>query len=124
MDKQIERQIILGKILRYGVWSAMFIVGFGAVLYLIQHGTDSINYSSFQPDLVQMESLTNMISGILSAQGKSIIQFGLIVLIFTPISRLLLAVYSFLLEGDYLYVVIGLIIMFIISGSLFLGMAH
>jgi uncharacterized membrane protein len=51
-------------------------------------------------------------------QGDGVIQFGLLVLIATPIVRVILAVAAFAIERDGLYVVIGLIVLAILTYSL------
>ncbi|RZK48173.1 MAG: DUF1634 domain-containing protein [Pedobacter sp.] len=120
----MKRQVLLGRILRYGVFTAMIVVGFGAVLYLLQEGSSLVNYQDFRENAYPIQSFRQMINGLLFAQGSSYIQMGLCILILTPIIRLLLAIYSFAVEKDYLYVVIGLIVLTIILVSLGLGLTH
>lgn len=115
-DKDI--QFILGTLLRYGVVLSMVVVLIGGLVYLNSHGSSAIDYSHFKSERADLTSIQAIFSGLLSLHGKAIIQFGIVLLIFTPISRVILSVFSFLLEKDYLYVVIGLIVLSIIMFSL------
>ncbi len=124
MRSQNNLSIYISLILRYGVWSSMFIVAVGAILYLFQFGHDWVDYSTYSPNQFRWLSFFEMLRGISNAQGLSIIQFGLFVLISTPILRLLMAIYSFWCEKIYLYVGIGLIVLMVIVGSFFLGFTH
>ena len=50
--------------------------------------------------------------------GKSIIQFGLLLLIATPIARVMFSVVGFAVERDYLYVALTLIVLGVLLYSL------
>ena len=51
--------------------------------------------------------------------GQAIIQFGLLLLIATPVARVAFAAIGFAMERDYLYVVITLIVLVVLLYSLF-----
>ncbi|WP_432708849.1 DUF1634 domain-containing protein, partial [Pedobacter sp.] len=57
-------------------------------------------------------------TGLKSMDSAAIIQFGTLLLIFTPIMRVVFSVFSFLIEKDYLYVLIGLFVLCVILFSL------
>jgi uncharacterized membrane protein len=115
-DKDI--QVILGTLLRLGVILSMSVVFIGGVVYLQSHGKSAVDYSNFKAETGDLTSLSGIFSGLLSFHGKAIIQFGIVLLIFTPISRVILSIFSFLMEKDYMYVIIGLIVLSIIMFSL------
>jgi uncharacterized membrane protein len=115
-DKDI--QLILGTLLRLGVLLSMAVVLIGGILYMYSEGKARVDYTVFVPERADLTSIGAIFSGLLSGSGKAIIQFGIVLLIFTPISRVLLSVFSFLLERDYMYVLIGLIVLCIILFSL------
>jgi uncharacterized membrane protein len=115
-DKDI--QFILGTLLRLGVVLSMIVVLIGGVVYLQSHGNSLVDYRHFTSERADLTSIQAIFSGLLSFNGKAIIQFGIVLLIFTPISRVILSVFSFLLEKDYMYVIIGLIVLSIILFSL------
>lgn len=116
--KDRDMQLIMGNLLRIGVLLSMTVVFIGGVIYLIGFGQQKADYSEFIMDDAGFFSLESIWAGILDLNGKAIIQLGILLLIFTPISRVILAVISFFIERDYLYVLIGLMILSIILFSL------
>lgn len=116
--KDRDMQLIMGNLLRAGVVLSMTVVFIGGVIYLLGFGQLKADYSEFVLDEAGFFSLASIWTGLLDLNGKAIIQLGILLLIFTPISRVILAVISFFLERDYLYVFIGLMILSIILFSL------
>jgi uncharacterized membrane protein len=57
----------------------------------------------------------------LHGDGRAIIQCGLLLLIATPVARVLFSIVAFALEKDRLYVVLTLIVFCILIYSLFGG---
>lgn len=121
-DKDI--QSLIGNLLRVGVYLSMGIVVLGGLIYLFNHGNEKIDYAVFSFDKVSLKTVAVIFSNVLTFKGAAVIQFGLLMLIFTPIARVLMAVVSFFIERDYLYVFIGLIVLAIIMVSLSGGFAH
>ncbi|MGM9474943.1 DUF1634 domain-containing protein [Pedobacter sp. GSP4] len=121
-DKDI--QVILGTLLRAGVIISMSIVLVGGIIFLVHNNGVITDYKVFKPELAKFSSIAAIFKGILTFQGDAIVQFGILMLIFTPIARIIFAIFSFLIERDYLYVLIGFIILAIITISLNGGLAH
>jgi uncharacterized membrane protein len=121
-DKDI--QSLVGNLLRAGVYISMGIVIIGGIIYLFDHSAEKIDYAAFDFNKVSLKTVAAIFSEVLTFKGAAIVQFGLLMLIFTPIARVLIAVVSFFLEKDYLYVLIGLIVLAIIMASLSGGFAH
>ncbi|WP_199120968.1 DUF1634 domain-containing protein [Pedobacter sp. ASV28] len=121
-DKDI--QSIIGNLLRAGVYLSMTIVLLGAFIYLVDHAGEKVDYGVFDFNKIGLHSISSIFAEVLSFKGAAVIQFGLLMLIFTPIARVVMAVVSFFIEKDYLYVVIGLIVLAIIMVSLSGGFAH
>lgn len=121
-DKDI--QVILGTLLRAGVIISMTIVLIGGVIFLIHNKGVITDYKVFKPELAKFSSIAAIFKGLLTFHGDAIVQFGILMLIFTPVARIFFAVFSFLIEKDYLYVLIGLIILTILAISLNGGLAH
>ncbi len=116
-DQRIE--IIIGSLLRTGVLLAGAVVLIGAVVYLAHHGHDVTHYTTFQSEPEALKGVGSVIEGIATLHARSIIQFGLLLLIATPIARVAFAAVAFALEKDYMYVVITLIVLGILLYSLF-----
>lgn len=115
-DKDI--QVILGTLLRVGVIAAMSVVLIGGIFYLVGNHSLLTDYSKFQPNKSGFSSIPVIFIALKELDPKGIIQFGTLLLIFTPIARVVFSVFSFLIERDYLYVLIGLFVLAIILYSL------
>lgn len=118
-------QTIIGNLLRYGVWISLSVAFIGGIVYLMHHGSDIEDYSVFKEnDRNIFEVFANVYNGVIHGSGESIIFFGVILLFLTPVFRVLLSLFSFLLEKDYLYVTITTIVIGIIILSISFGFSH
>ncbi|HAL83245.1 MAG TPA: DUF1634 domain-containing protein, partial [Mucilaginibacter sp.] len=70
-----------------------------------------------------VQHFQRLFSGILSFKGQAIIQTGIILLIATPILRVIFSAVGFVLEKDYMYVGISLLVLLIIFMSMLNGHA-
>ena len=121
--KDKDMQAIIGWVLRAGVFVSMLVVFIGGVIYLYRHGHTIANYHEFKgiPDFVH--SPAGIINGILTLRGRAIIQAGIVLLIATPIVRVVFSAVGFIIEKDYLYTGITFIVLLIIVISAFSGHA-
>ena len=121
--KDRDIQVILGTLLRVGVIISTAVVLVGGVLFLFAESGTTVNYKVFTPEISALSNPTEIIKMLPSFNGKAIIQFGILLLIFTPISRVVFSIFTFFLEKDYMYVIIGFIVLCIITVSLNGGFA-
>jgi len=118
-------QAIIGNLLRYGVWTSLSVAFIGGIVYLLNHSQEVENYSVFKEnDRNIFEVISTVYNGVMQGRGESIIFSGIILLFLTPVFRVLLSLFSFLLEKDYLYVVITTIVIGIIILSISFGFSH
>ena len=118
-------QQLIGNLLRYGVWISLAVAFLGGLVYLSNHGTETVDYSKFiENDRSIFQVVTSVFEGISTFQGESLIFLGIVLLFLTPVLRMILSLFSFLLEKDYLYVAITLVVILIIGFSVWLGFAH
>jgi len=118
-------QQLIGNLLRYGVWISLAVAFLGGIVYLANHGTETVNYGTFiENDRSIFQVVASVFDGISTFQGESLIFLGIILLFLTPVLRVILSLFSFLLERDYLYVGITLVVILIIGVSVWLGFAH
>ncbi|EDM35091.1 hypothetical protein PBAL39_08430 [Pedobacter sp. BAL39] len=115
-DKDI--QVILGTLLRVGVIASMSVVLIGGVFYLFANGGAAIDYSKFDAHKSGYSDIPAVFIGLKNLNAKALIQFGILLLIFTPVARVVFSIFSFLIERDYLYVLIGFFVLAIILYSL------
>jgi uncharacterized membrane protein len=118
-DKQVEE--IIGLLLRAGVLIAAAVVMVGAVIFLVRHGGSRESYRTFAGEPEWLRSPHQIIDNAMHLSGRAIIQLGLLLLIATPVARVAFSAVAFLLERDYLYVVITLIVLGTLMFSLFGG---
>ena len=115
-------QILISRTLRWGVTIASVLAGIGGVFYFIQHGgelLDTEKYQSFAYTDAQNPGTTTfsgIFEGALAGNSESLIQLGVIALLLTPIMRVVLSLFDFLKQRDWLYVaitafVLGVIVM-------------
>ena len=116
---------IIGNLLRYGVWISLSVAFIGGIVYLMHHGSEIEDYSVFKEnDRNIFEVIAAIYDGAIQGDGASLIFTGIILLFLTPVLRVLLSLFSFLLEKDYLYVGITLIVILIIIISISFGFSH
>ncbi len=113
-----DLQTILGTLLRVGVVLSMGVVLIGGIVYLFHDNHTKVDYRVFNPSLNSYSTIEAILEGLKSLDSKAIIQFGTLLLIFTPITRVVFSIFGFLLEKDYLYVFIGLFVLCVILFSL------
>ncbi len=116
-DLRIE--IIIGTLLRTGVILAAAVVLVGGVLYLVRHGHEIPDYRTFHGEPENLKSPKDIVHGVFDVNARAIIQLGLLLLIATPVARVAFSAVAFAIEHDYMYVVITLIVLAILSYSLF-----
>ena len=118
-DEKVDR--LIGVILQTGVIAAGLVVTFGGIMYLVRYGAVTAGYGVFQPDRGQLHSLGPVIRGALHADGRSIIQLGLLLLIATPVVRVAFSIFAFWVQRDRTYVCITCAVLAILLYSLFGG---
>ena len=116
MDKTLE--IIIGYTLRTGVITSAVIVLIGGIIYLVQNSSTVPHYHAFQAASTRADNLSGIMDNIQALNSYGIIQLGLLVLIATPIARVILSVVAFALERDLLYMGATLIALGILLYSL------
>lgn len=121
-DKDV--QLILGTLLRVGVLISTGIVLIGGILFISTHTNQKVSFENFKPEETKFSSIASIFIGLRRLDGLAIIQFGVLLLIFTPIARVVFSIFSFLMEKDYMYVLIGMIVLCVIITSLYLDVAH
>jgi uncharacterized membrane protein len=115
MDKTLE--VIIGHTLRIGVITAAAIVLIGGILYLVENASTTPHYQTFHAASNSSDTLSGVIQNVRDLNGEGIIQLGLLVLIATPILRVIFSIIAFALERDVLYLVATLIVLAVLLYS-------
>jgi uncharacterized membrane protein len=115
-DYSIE--LILGYVLRTGVILSAAIVLTGATIFIVRHGHAPANYRIFRGEPSDYRTIPGVIRNAIRGRGRGLMQLGLLVLIATPIARVVFSVAGFVLERDRLYVAFTLIVLTVLLYSL------
>jgi uncharacterized membrane protein len=115
-DQQVET--IIGNLLRYGVLTAALVTLAGGILFLVRHGGEPADYHVFHGEPADLRTVSGVVRDTLAGSSRGLIQLGLLLLIATPVARVLFSVYAFLRQRDYLYVVVTLIVLAVLLYSL------
>lgn len=126
---QRDLDIFVGKLLRYGCYTACVITLIGGLIYILQSNGHMPDYrpipghhNSFEGVIAYLRELNTIIPAMFHFDGAAIIQFGVVVLIATPIMRVAFSALAFLAEKDYLYVGITLLVLAIIVANMVFGL--
>jgi uncharacterized membrane protein len=115
-DEQVDR--IISTILRNGVVAAALVVLVGGILYLLRYGTTPPDYRVFRGEPADLRSVSGIVRDVLSFRTRGMIQFGLLLLIATPVARVAFSVLAFALQRDRTYVIVTLIVFAVLIYSL------
>jgi len=115
-DQRIE--VLVAQLLRGGLLLAAAVVLAGAVVYLVRHGTEVPHYAVFHAEPAALEGLRGIAESAAAGRGTGLIQLGLVLLLATPVARVLLSVVAFALQGDWLYVGVTLIVLGVLLYSI------
>ena len=116
-DERVEK--LLGTLLLTGVMISGLVVLIGGVLYVLRYGRDPVHYENFDPQRAGLRSIVEVGKYALHGDGRAIIEIGLLLLIATPVMRVVFSMIAFALEKDRLYVALTLIVLVILLLSLF-----
>jgi uncharacterized membrane protein len=120
-DERIES--IMGILLRTGLILAVAVVLVGGAWYLARHGSEPRDYRVFRGEPSDLRSITGTLHGIRKGQSRCVVQLGLLLLIATPIARVLFSAIAFALQRDRVYVLITMTVFGILIVSLLGGVA-
>jgi len=120
-DYAVEQ--LIGRLLQIGVGIAALVVVIGGLLLLAHHGAEIPNYSTFRGEPESIRTLYGVVHGLMAADARSIIQFGLLLLIATPILRVAFTWFAFVLQRDWVYVAITSVVLILLLYGLVFGRA-
>jgi uncharacterized membrane protein len=115
-DFRIEQ--IVGNLLRIGVIIAAAVVAIGAVVFLVRHGGEPPQYKIFRGEPSNLRHVGGIVTDAFSGHARGLIQLGLLLLIATPVARVVFSIFGFALERDHAYVLITLIVLGVLTFSL------
>lgn len=118
-DERMEQA--MGILLRFGVVMASTVVLAGMAFYLQDHAHQFVDYRSFIAHPLTLAHKGQLIDGMSHGNAAAIIQVGILLLIATPVARVVFAVIAFLAERDRLYTAISAGVLAVLLYSLIYG---
>lgn len=115
-DRHLES--IIGNLLRAGVLLAAAVVLTGGALYLARFHSATANYHQFAVERDGLRNIAGIARSAARLNSEGIIQFGLLLLIATPVARVILAGVGFLMERDRMYTIVCAIVLAVLLFSL------
>lgn len=111
-------ETIIGNLLRAAVMMVASIVALGGLIYIFRHGVAVADYKIFQRVPYDLCNVNGILKSAFSFHGRGLIQLGLLLLIATPIARVMLSIIIFARQRDTLYAIITSVVFFILIYSL------
>jgi uncharacterized membrane protein len=108
-DERLEQ--VVGIVLRTGVMLAAALVLIGGIAFVASHPQVAPDHRKFHPEPSQLASIGGVLHGAMTFDPLYIIQLGLLVLIATPIVRVMACAAGFALERDWTYTLVSLIVL-------------
>ncbi len=119
-DEQIES--LIGHVLRVGTLLSCSVALLGLVLYLLHHSFAIVDYGVFHAANGKLIDINLLLPAAFHGNPEAILQLGILLLIATPVARVLFLVFAFALERDRLYVAVsGLVLAILLYSLIFLN---
>jgi len=108
-DERIEE--LIGYLLTTGVLISAVIVLTGGIIFLLRHWSETADYHTFHGEPQALRTIRGLLAKDSFRHGRGLIQLGLVLLVFTPIARVVFAIFGFARERDWMYVTISAIVL-------------
>ncbi len=115
-DQQVEQTV--GRILRTGVLIAAMVVFIGGILYLIHYGTELPDYHVFHGEPSDLRSVSLILQDAWALHRRGLIQFGILLLMATPVVRVAFSLFAFAKEHDRTYMIVTSLVLALLLYSL------
>ena len=115
-DEWVEE--VMGNLLRAGVSLAAAVALLGGIFYLIRYHSTSPGYRVFRGEPADLRSVSGILADAMELRSRGLIQLGLLLLVATPVARVVFSVFAFARQHDLTYVVLTLIVLAVLIYSL------
>ncbi|MDN3691988.1 DUF1634 domain-containing protein [Chryseobacterium tructae] len=121
-DVDLNRSV--GNLLRLGVILSVATSLIGFIKLFTEGFEMPKKYTSLAVSSSSDKVWSHFWDSLCKGEGMAIIQLGILILILTPLMRIIFALIGYLKEKDYVYVFISSIVLAIMAVSFFAGYAH
>ena len=113
---------LIGNTLRIGVFAACIIALLGGIYYLATTSGHPVpDYTTFHKGAVSYTTFEGIVRGAFSLSATEWMQLGVVVLMLTPIMRVVLSLVDFSIQRDWLYVAITATVLVVIIVNSLVG---
>lgn len=113
---------LIGNTLRIGVFTACIIALLGGIYYLATTSGHPVpDYATFHKGAVSYTTFEGIVRGAFSLSATEWMQLGVVVLMLTPIMRVVLSLVDFSIQRDWLYMAITAIVLVVIIVNSLVG---
>jgi uncharacterized membrane protein len=116
-DREHGLEQAMGRMLQIGVTVAALVVLAGGIFYLQQFGGSKPDYGHFQGAPAAMTTVSGIVASALHMDAHGVIGFGILLLIATPICRVIFGVVGFAVLRDWFYTVVSTVVLIILLYS-------
>jgi uncharacterized membrane protein len=117
--QDLELETAMGRMLRVGVTAAAIVVLAGGILFFWQFRDSVSNYQHFDGAPQTPLSIAAILFGVRHLDSRSVISAGLLLLIATPVCRVISGVVGFALQRDRIYTIVSAIVLIVLLMSFF-----
>ena len=118
-EREHGLELAMGRMLQIGVTIAALVVLTGGILYLVQMGGVRPDYHHFRATEPALETVPGILSAASHFDPRGMIELGLLLLIATPVGRVIFGVVGFAILRDRRYVVVSTIVLLVLLVSFF-----
>lgn len=115
-----DMNTLIGNTLRIGVFTACIIALIGGIWYVVSTSGSALpDYKVFSKGAESYTTFEGIFKSVFAMSAIGWVQLGVVVLMLTPVMRVILSLVDFSIQRDWLYVVItGIVLLIIVMNSL------
>jgi uncharacterized membrane protein len=117
---ETELDIRMGRLLQWGITLAACVMLIGAAVFLFHYAKTLPSYRTFRGGTSRLQSLHGILGQAIRGDGSGLIQLAVVLIIATPVARVIFAAYAFFRQRDWLYAVISMTVL----SLLIYGLVH
>jgi len=118
-DEEMDQRI--GNLLRTGVLLSALVALAGGILLILHEGSSKPHDEVFSGEPSPLRSFLGVLEDAVRLDPKGVVQFGIILLVLTPVARVAFSVLAFWRARDWTYVIITLVVLLILVATMMVG---
>jgi uncharacterized membrane protein len=108
-------------LLRAGVLASALLVLAGGVIFLCRHQGEQVpDRRSFEPEPPEFSQPILIVQEAMRGRGRAMIQLGLLLLLATPVLRVIFSIFAFARQRDLVFVLLPLVVLVVLLVGFFL----